>query len=167
MPGRNSHCSYCGTAFADRPWPRTCAGCGNTTWLNPIPVAVLLVPVDDGLLVIRRRQGAGRGRLALPGGFIELGESWQQAAARETYEESGVAVTVGEIALFDARSAPDGTLLLFGTATARRAIDLPTFVASEEIGERNVLTAPGELAFPLHTEAARRWFAERDAARAR
>ena len=161
MPARNSHCSFCGVAFADTPWPRTCTTCQQTTWLNPIPVAVLLVPVDQGLLVIRRRQGPGRGKLALPGGFIELGESWQAAAAREVYEESGVAVSDSEVRLFDARSAPDGTLLVFGTASPRRSMDLPTFVASDEVGERNVLTAPAELAFPLHTEAARRWFAER------
>jgi ADP-ribose pyrophosphatase YjhB (NUDIX family) len=166
MPGRNSHCSCCGAAFAESPWPRKCSACGNTTWLNPTPVAVLLVPVDKGLLVIKRRQAvAGRGRLALPGGFIELGESWQQAAARETYEEAGVPVSVDEVTLYDARSAPDGTLLVFGLARPRRAVDLPTFVSSDEVGERTVMLAPAELAFPLHADVARRWFAERAATR--
>ena len=82
MMQKNSHCSYCGARFAeDGPWPRRCAACANVSYLNPLPVAVLLQPVDDGLLVIRRAI-APVGRLALPGGFIDVGESWQAAAAR-------------------------------------------------------------------------------------
>src|ERR1700687_165917 len=80
MTGRNTHCSFCGHAFQpDAPWPRACAECGQVSYLKPLPVAVTLVPVDDGLLVVRRGIEPGRGRLALPGGYINLGETWQQA----------------------------------------------------------------------------------------
>src|SRR6185436_21045482 len=77
-PMQHSHCSYCGTAFPqEAPWPRMCPGCGETTWRNPLPVAVVLLPVDmtdgrRGLVVIRRGIEPGYGLLALPGGFIEL-----------------------------------------------------------------------------------------------
>ncbi|MFZ0545629.1 MAG: NUDIX domain-containing protein, partial [Candidatus Promineifilaceae bacterium] len=79
---KNTHCSYCGRPFSpDQPWPRTCSHCHNTTFVNPIPVAVLLQPVGEKLLVVRRGIEPGNGKLALPGGFMELGESWQTAAS--------------------------------------------------------------------------------------
>ncbi|MGI5157391.1 NUDIX domain-containing protein [Microbispora sp. CA-102843] len=82
---------FCGAAYAPGlPWPRTCQECGNTSYLNPLPVAVMVLPVDDGLLVVRRDVEPHRGLLALPGGFIDIGESWQQAAVREFHEETGV-----------------------------------------------------------------------------
>ena len=44
---RHSHCSYCGSLFAnEQPWPRACRPCGNISYLNPLPVAVTLLPVD-------------------------------------------------------------------------------------------------------------------------
>ena len=36
-PRQHSCCSYCGRAFAaDQPWPRTCAGCAQVSYLNPL-----------------------------------------------------------------------------------------------------------------------------------
>ena len=163
IPGlKNSHCSYCGAVFAaDQPWPRTCAGCASISYVNPLPVAVLLLPVDAGVLVVRRAIPPRRGQLALPGGFIDQGESWQAAAAREMREETDITVTADEIRLFDVHSAPDGTLLVFGTAQPRRSFDLPAFSTNVEVGERVVLARPEPLAFPLHTRVVERWFAGR------
>jgi hypothetical protein len=69
--------------------------------------------------------------------------------------------TCNELRLFDVLSAPDGTLLIFGTALPRRASELPPFAASAEVSERRVLARPEPLAFPLHTLVVDRWFAER------
>lgn len=162
MPVKNSHCSYCGRRFAEgQPWPRACAACGSVSYLNPLPVAVVLLPVDDGLLVIRRTLPDGRGKLALPGGFIGVAESWQQAAARELLEETGVRIEDEEVKDFRALSAPDGTVLVFGLARPRRAGDLPPFVPTNETGERLVLDTPQELAFPLHTRVMKEYFDRR------
>jgi ADP-ribose pyrophosphatase YjhB (NUDIX family) len=160
MPVRNSHCSFCGAAFAPTPWPRTCAACGATSWLNPLPVAVCLVPVGDGLLALRRGVGPGTGRLALPGGFIEAGETWQQAAAREVREETGVIVDPAGIRDFRVISAPDDTLLVFGLAAPCDA--LPPFSPGPEAPERTVLRPgfdPALIAFPLHARVAAEYFA--------
>lgn len=159
MAIRNSHCSFCGKRFdPDQAWPRTCSGCGNTGYLNPLPVAVLLLPVDDGLLVVRRGIEPHRGALALPGGFIELGESWQQAAARELYEETAVVVDADGVRLFDVLSAPDGTLLVFGLGPRTDAAALPPVVPTAETMEWSMIDGPREMAFPLHTRVVSAFF---------
>lgn len=161
MYRQNSHCSYCGHPFpANQAWPRQCTHCGNTSFLNPLPVAVTIVPVDEGLLAVRRGIDPRKGRLALPGGFIETGESWQEAGAREVWEETGLHLDPHQIQTHSVHSAPDGTLIVFGRAPAQRAADLPPFQPSREATERIVLTEPVELAFPLHTQIAKTFFTQ-------
>lgn len=156
---KNSHCSFCGHPFSDRqPWPRTCSHCGQTSFLNPLPVVVMLLPVDDGLLQIRRGIEPGLGRWAFPGGYVNLGETWQEAGAREVLEETHVAVDPAEIREFRVRSAPDGTLLIFGLAAPRRAADLPDFEPTDETTERAVRCALNGMAFQLHAEAGMAFF---------
>lgn len=156
---KNSHCSYCGARFDPAaPWPRRCASCGNTSYLNPLPVAVVLLPVDDGLLAIRRAIPPV-GKLALPGGFIDAGESWQHAAARELREETGFEIDPGTLREARVLSAPDGTLLVFGLAPPLASATLPPFTPSAETSECVVLRAPdGEMAFPLHAQVVREYF---------
>ena len=156
---KNSHCSYCGHPFRNGdPWPRNCTRCGHISFLNPLPVAVVLVPVDGGLIVIRRGIEPCRGKLALPGGYINLGESWQEAAVREVYEETGIVVKTPEIKEFGVRSAEDGTLLVFGLAHPRSSSQIPPFHPTDETTERIILTTPQELAFALHSEMVKHYF---------
>ena len=160
---QHSHCSYCGHPFeADQAWPRLCAACGNTSFVNPLPVSVVLLPVDDGLLVVRRNIAPQIGQLALPGGYINRGESWQRAGARELLEETGIMILPEDLREFRVKSAPGGTtLLVFGVAPAMRSQDLPSFTPNEETQEIGVLTAPQELAFSTHTETMQEYFASR------
>ena len=160
MPAPHSHCSFCGHAFPDgAPWPRECAACGNVTYRNPLPVAVLVLPVAGGGVVLVRRATGAPG-LALPGGFIELGESWQEAAAREAAEETGVRVEPAAIGLLAVRSAPDGTLLVFGVAPAVSRSALERFAASDEVSAVEVVERPpADLAFPLHADVLADFFA--------
>lgn len=149
---KDSHCSYCGSRFPDGlNWPRTCPTCHQTSYKNPLPVAVLLLPVDDGVLVVRRAIEPRLGQLALPGGYIEVGESWQNAAARELREEAGILIDPAIIVEYRVRSAPDGTILIFGLAPHHHLADLPPFTPTPECNERVILTIPAPLAFPLHT----------------
>jgi ADP-ribose pyrophosphatase YjhB (NUDIX family) len=160
----DSHCSTCGTAYPDTGvWPRTCSACGHTAYRNPLPVAVCLLPVYDadgtGLVVIRRAISPAQGTLALPGGFIDFGESWQQATVRELAEETGIAAQAADVVLADALTDPEGGyLLLFGLLPPRPVAELPPSTATDETEGHQLLHAPEELGFPLHTLAARRWF---------
>ncbi|WUG03488.1 NUDIX domain-containing protein [Streptomyces sp. NBC_00467] len=160
---KDSYCGNCGVPYGPATgWPRTCPACGDIAYRNPLPVAVTLLPVRDadgtGLVVITRTVEPRRGGIALPGGFIDFGEDWQQAVVRELEEETGIDAARDEVRLADAMSAPAGHLLLFGLLPERAAADLPPSQATDETEGWHVLRTPEELAFPLHTAAAKNWF---------
>lgn len=161
---KDAFCSYCGAAFAPgMDYPRTCGGCKETTWRNPIPVAVLMVPAGDGLLTVRRAIEPGAGKLALPGGYVNFGETWQQAAAREVKEETSLPLDPSRIQFHSLHSTPDGhALLIFGETDEKLPrIALWSFAATPEVSELVVMLKPEEMAFPLHTQVASEWFARR------
>ena len=116
---------------------------------------MVLVPVGNGLLLVRRTQEPQAGKWALPGGFIETRETWQEAGARELFEETGFQVDPYGINLFDTLSAPDGTLLVFGIArTGGKEPVLSEFVPSAETSAVMVGRWFQELAFSTHQEVA-------------
>jgi len=153
VPDPHAHCGFCGARFpAGLGWPRTCPACANTSYRNPLPVAVAVVPVAGGGLLAVRRAIAPVG-LALPGGFVELGESWQGAAARELAEETGVRADPDAIRELRVLSAPDGTLLVFGAVPEIGREALAAFAPSPEVSGVEVLAAPSpDVVFPLHAQ---------------
>jgi ADP-ribose pyrophosphatase YjhB (NUDIX family) len=123
---------------------------------------MVLLPVltgdREGLIVIRRDIEPARGELALPGGFIETGETWQEGAVRELREETGIDAEPGEVRLFDAVSTY-GTINLFALLPARHVAELPPSAPRDEVTEWLVITQPRQLAFPTATDAVARYFA--------
>ncbi|MEW2378791.1 NUDIX domain-containing protein [Micromonospora sp. NPDC047812] len=162
-----SHCSFCGAAYpAAAGWPRVCAACGGTVWRNPLPVAVAVLPVRTarglGVVVVRRDIEPARGQLALPGGFIEYGEEWQEALVRELWEETGLRADAADARLLAVHGAPaGGTMMVFGELPERRADTLPPSAPTEEATEWLVLTEPTELAFSTHTRVLADFLARR------
>ena len=155
----NSCCSYCGAQFAvGELWPKACRDCGNTNYLNPVPVVVLLLPVGNGLVVARRNIEPQKGTLVLPGGYLDLGETWQEGAAREMLEETGIPVSPDEITLYDVSNGLDNTLVISGLATKQPRSCLKPF-SSSETQEIDLIEEPIELGFPLHNLLVRRYFA--------
>lgn len=159
------HCQYCGSAFgADYAYPHTCALCKKITYKNPIPVAVLLYPTTQGGLVIVKRGIEPKiGEFALPGGFVDDGETIEEAAARELYEETGLRASVERIVIRHSRNTGKGNVLIF--CEHLDPVDdeyvTRTFKACEESTGIGIAYREQELAFPFHTEAVNRWLASK------
>jgi ADP-ribose pyrophosphatase YjhB (NUDIX family) len=89
-------CSSCGAALKfgeidgeDR-HRLSCPDCGHIAYVNPRLVVTVFPITDDGdLVLLRRGIEPGRGQWAQPGGFLEVDETVNQAAIRETWEETG------------------------------------------------------------------------------
>ena len=162
MTGKHTHCSNCGTPFpTNAHWPRHCPGCGVTSYLNPIPVVVLLLPVGDGVIVVRRGIEPARGTLTLPGGYMGIGETWQEAGVRELEEETGIVVAPRDVVLYDVMNGLDDTLVIFGLG-ARQPESVYRPFSSEETMEVVLIRGPRELGFAMHTRVVERYFAERE-----
>ena len=148
---KNSHCSYCGNRFAFDAWPRHCTECQTTTWQNPIPAILVLVPVDGSLLLVRRAIAPHIGELALAGGFMDVGETWQEGGARELFEETGIKIDPSSLYYVDISTSEAGNLLIF-CATPNIPSNTIKFVPNSEVSEIAFTDKPIELAFPTHTE---------------
>jgi ADP-ribose pyrophosphatase YjhB (NUDIX family) len=74
-----------------------CGRCGFVFYLGPKLVAGAIAELDDGIVLIQRSIEPGYGRWTFPGGFVERGEVAENAAARETLEETGLEIEVGGI----------------------------------------------------------------------
>lgn len=136
----------------------TCEDCGFVHWNNPKPVTVTLVPKGDGLVLIKRKVEPRPGMWALPGGFMEEGESVEQGACREVKEETGLDVEIDRIvASFTTKKGLNQVLFLClakpvtGTPSpSDDALDAQVFSKNE---------VPEDIAFPLHQAAIERYFA--------
>ena len=97
-------CSNCGTSlrFGSIPGEMrhrlSCPSCGHIAYVNPRLVVTTLPITDAGeIILLRRGIQPGLGSWAQPGGFLEVDETVNQAAIRETWEETGLLVEPGEI----------------------------------------------------------------------
>lgn len=162
MSNKNAHCSYCGAAFpAHQRFPQRCGSCSRITYLNPTPVSVLVLPVEDGVLTIRRGIEPKKGELALPGGFMDLDETWQEACSRELREETGIVVDPTVITVLAVHSVREGMVLVFGRAPRVDGSLLRAFKPTEEATELVVIKEPTSLAFRTHTLVVTEFFSKR------
>lgn len=158
---KNTCCSFCGAQFsAEQSYPKHCTTCENVTYINPLPVAVVLLSVGESILLIKRNIEPQKGKMALPGGFLEVNESWQEGAARELREEVGLEIEAKEIRLFDVQSTPEGNVLIFGWYKGTESLLNAELNDNAEVSEIQWFNASDkvEFAFSLHEQAVHSFF---------
>lgn len=91
---RHRFCANCGSAtrLVRGGWSRTCASCAAEHYPRVDPVVIMLAEHEGALLLGRQPQYPPRRYSALAG-FVEAGETIEDAVARELKEEAGIAVT--------------------------------------------------------------------------
>jgi NAD+ diphosphatase len=90
------HCPRCAAARpADNAGavPYRCDGCGLVYFFNPtVAAAAWLFDGDGRVLLFRRAKEPAKGKFAIPGGFIDAGETADGALRREVREEVGLEI---------------------------------------------------------------------------
>lgn len=90
---RHRFCAQCGqpTEIAKGGWQRDCSACGAQHFPRVDPVAIMLVECG-GQLLLGRQARFPPGSYSALAGFVEPGETVEEAVAREVFEEAGVRV---------------------------------------------------------------------------
>ena len=155
-------CPKCGTPFAaggfeGSPHP-TCAACGFIFFRGPALASGCLVVEGGRLLLARRAIEPASGSWYIPSGFVDYGETPEEAAVREVREETELSVRI--LGLYDARAWHDdprkhGVLLLYraewiaGKATAGDD--------AREVGWFAPDALPEPITFAVHRAVIDRW----------
>lgn len=132
-------CPRCGEpAEVTFPHRIGCTHCRYAAYFNPKPVAAA-IPVDEQGRVILLRRGfdPGKGLWTFPGGFVDLGESVEAAALRETDEELGLTVELGPLVGVYSRADERVVLIVYRARavgepqTTPEAVEVRAFTRAE------------------------------------
>lgn len=94
------HCKACGTRVEhripadDNRTRAVCPACQTVHYENPLNVVGTVPSWEDQVLLCRRNIEPRYGLWTLPAGFMELGETAEQGAVRETIEEAGAHIEI-------------------------------------------------------------------------
>jgi 8-oxo-dGTP diphosphatase len=128
-----------------------CSGCGREVaiYRNPVPTVDIIIEIESapgGVLLIRRKNPPEV--WALPGGFVDYGESLEEAAIREAKEETGLSVEL--IQQFHTYSDPERDKRCHTISTVYIAKSDGTSEAGDDAAEVCFFTRdslPQEIAF--------------------
>jgi ADP-ribose pyrophosphatase YjhB (NUDIX family) len=160
------YCQLCGRDLVERfiadekRMRLQCEGCGFVHYLNPRVVAAIVVSHGGRVLLQQRAVEPRAGYWTFPGGFLEVGESAEEGAARETLEEVGLDVHPSLLGVY---SRPHVGIVLVAYA-GEAATDAAIVGDAESLQVRWFEPAEipwAELAFETTEAALRDWIARR------
>ena len=126
----------------------TCPKCGTTIQpQNPFPTVDIIIELENKGIVLIKRKNPPYG-WAIPGGFVDYGETLEEAAVREALEETSLKVEL--VRQFHIYSAPDRDPRQHTIATVFIGRAEGTPVAADDAKEVGIYTKdslPAELAF--------------------
>jgi ADP-ribose pyrophosphatase YjhB (NUDIX family) len=163
------HCKNCGTAVVyripddgDTKERAVCPACALVHYENPLNVVGTVPYLGDKVLLCKRNIEPRWGKWTLPAGFMELGETLAQGAARETDEEAGAKFEME--GLFSILNVPRvGQVHLFYLARLTSDAFAPGFETIEARLFTEAEIPWEEISFRTVKETLQRYFADRHA----
>lgn len=131
---RHRFCARCGapTAIAKGGWQRHCDACGADHFPRTDPVTIMLVEHPDGEHLLLGRQPRFPARIfSALAGFVEPGETIEEAVAREVKEEAGI--TVRDVRYIASQPWPFPSQLMIGCTST--AVDDEIIIDETELEE--------------------------------
>jgi ADP-ribose pyrophosphatase YjhB (NUDIX family) len=134
-----------------------CTACHYIFYRNPVPAAGVIVTLAGEVVLVRRRYEPRVNYWCLPAGYMELGESTEEAAIRECHEETNLHVTIDTlVGVYSFGAGSSSGLVVIYAATmfggslraGDDALDVATFPCD---------ALPAAMAFPTHVQAIAHW----------
>lgn len=162
--GDYSFCPRCGGSLgrrsikASEPDRLVCHACGFVFFLDPKVAVGTIVPLEGRILLLRRGIEPAYGKWVFPGGFVDRGERVEEAAMRETREESNLDVRI--LRLLNIYSYPNHPVIII-VYLGEVVGGYPS--AGDETLEARMFEPPAipwdQLAFPSTAQALRDYLA--------
>jgi ADP-ribose pyrophosphatase YjhB (NUDIX family) len=165
------HCKNCGTAVVyripddgDTKHRAVCPACVTVHYENPLNVVGTVPHFGNKVLLCKRNIEPRFGKWTLPAGFMELGETLAQGAARETDEEAGAQFEMED--LFSILSVPGvGQVHVFYLARLTSDVFAPGVETSEARLFAEDEIPWDEISFRTVKETLKRYFSDRSKGR--
>ena len=165
-----NYCSHCGKPVqtqipqGDNRERHVCGDCGTIHYVNPKLVVGAVVVWGKEILLCRRAIEPRRGYWTVPAGFLEVGETLEQGAAREAREEAEAAITISGLLSVINVTRVGQVHVMF-----RAGLVTPDFGIGDESLEVGLFTEQAipwsELAFPSVRFTLERYYQDRAAGR--
>jgi len=155
--GREQFCGKCGTELkaSSTDLSQECPRCGEHYYPQISPAVITAILDQDGRILLAHNRNFRPGIFSLVAGYVEAGESAEEAVVREIHEEVGVEVS--DIHYFGSQTWPFSNSLMLGfTARYTGGTPIPDGTEIESAGwftRENLpnIPSPGSIAYSILT----------------